>query len=194
MENIANKLPVIGMPVTNFELEAFQNEQIKKVKLSDYKGKWVILFFYPADFTFVCPTELQEMAGYYDEFKKLNTEILSVSTDTAFVHKAWHDNSAAIKTIQFPMLADPTANLCKEMGVYIPAEGLALRGTFIIDPDGVLKAFEVNDNSIGRSAAEVVRKLQAAQYVREHGGEVCPASWKPGSKTLRPGVDLVGKI
>lgn len=194
MENTVNKLPVIGQPVINFELESFQNEQIKKVQLSDFKGKWVILFFYPADFTFVCPTELQEMAEHYEEFKKLNTEILSISTDTAFVHKAWHDNSPAIKIIEFPMLADPTGNMCKEMGVYIPREGLALRGTFIIDPDGILKAYEVNDNSIGRSAPELLRRLQAAQFVREHGGEVCPASWKPGAKTLKPGVDLVGKI
>ncbi len=189
-----NKLPVIGQKVADFELSAFQNNKQLKIKLSDYLGKWLVLFFYPADFTFVCPTELEDLADHYEEFKKMNVEILSVSTDTVFVHKAWHDNSPAIKKIEFPMVADPTGALSKEMGVYIPNEGLALRGTFIIDPDGVLKAFEVHDNSIGRSADELVRKLQAAEYVRGHGGEVCPAKWKPGSKTLKPGMDLVGKI
>jgi len=193
-ESSDNKLPIIGQPVAAFELEAYHEEKIKKISLTDYKGKWVVLFFYPADFTFVCPTELQELAENYEEFKKLNTEILSVSTDTVFTHKAWHDNSKAIKKIKFPMLADPTGKLSRELGVYIPSAGLDLRGTFIIDPDLVLKAFEVHDNSIGRSAAELLRKLQAAQFVREHGGEVCPASWKPGEKTLKPGLDLVGKI
>ena len=189
-----NKLPVIGQKVADFELAAFQNNKQIKVKLSDYLGKWLVLFFYPADFTFVCPTELEDVAEHYEELKKMNVEVLSVSTDTVFVHKAWHDNSPAIKKIEFPMVADPTGALSKEMGVYIPSEGLALRGTFIIDPDGVLKAVEVHDNSIGRSADELVRKLQAAEYVRGHGGEVCPAKWKPGSKTLKPGMDLVGKI
>ncbi len=189
-----NKLPVIGKPIASFELEAFHNEKIKKIKLSDYHGQWLILFFYPADFTFVCPTELEEMANHYDEFQKLNTEVLSVSTDTVFVHKAWHDNSPAIKKINFPMLADPTGKLCREFGTYIEDEGLALRGTFLIDPEGILKAFEIHDNSIGRSADELLRKVQAAQYVAAHGGEVCPANWKPGEKTLKPGLDLVGKI
>lgn len=189
-----NKLPVIGKPIASFELEAFHNEKIKKIKLSDFRGQWLILFFYPADFTFVCPTELEEMANHYDEFQKLNTEVLSVSTDTVFVHKAWHDNSPAIKKINFPMLADPTGKLCREFGTYIEDEGLALRGTFLIDPEGILKAFEIHDNSIGRSADELLRKVQAAQYVAAHGGEVCPANWKPGAKTLKPGLDLVGKI
>ncbi len=189
-----NKLPVIGQQVTDLEMEVFHNEETKKIKLSAYRGKWVILFFYPADFTFVCPTELEEMALSYPEFSKMNTEVISVSRDTVFVHKAWHDHSPAIKKITFPMAADPTGTICREFGVMIESEGLALRGTFIIDPEGVLKAFEVHDNSIGRSAAELVRKIQAAQYVAEHGGEVCPASWRPGGKTLRPGMDLVGKI
>ncbi len=194
MSEFVNKWPVIGQKIADFELDAFQNEKQIKLKLSDYLGKWIVLFFYPADFTFVCPTELEDVADHYDELTKMNVEVLSVSTDTVFVHKAWHDNSPAIKKITFPMVADPTGNLSREMGVYIPAEGLALRGTFIIDPDGVLKAFEIHDNSIGRSADELVRKLQAAQYVRTHGGEVCPAKWKPGAKTLKPGMDLVGKI
>lgn len=184
----------IDEKVQDFELEAFHNEEVKKVKLSDYKGKWVILVFYPADFTFICPTELEELAENYEEFKKLGAEVLSVSTDTAFVHKAWHDNSPAIKKIKFPMLADPTGKLCRDFGTYIEAEGLSLRGSFIIDPDGVLKTFEMHDNSIGRSAKELLRKLQAAIFVREHKGEVCPAGWEPGKKTLKPGLDLVGKI
>jgi len=176
-----------------FTTDAYHEEEIKKISLSDYKNKWVVLFFYPADFTFVCPTELGELAEKYDKFKKLGVEILSVSTDTAFVHKAWHDNSETIKTVEFPMIADPTGKITKDYKVYIENEGLSLRGTFMIDPDGVLKAYEVHDNSIGRSADELIRKIQAAQFVRQHG-EVCPANWRPGKKTLKPGLDLVGKI
>lgn len=187
----------VGHEVPDMELEAFHENKIKKIRLSDYrgkKGKWVILFFYPADFTFVCPTELEEMADHYAEFKKLGAEILSVSTDTVFVHKAWHNESKAIKKIKFPMLADPTGKLSKMMQVYIDEEGVALRGSFIIDPEGVLQTIEVNTNDIGRSARELLRKLKAAKFVREHGGQVCPASWEPGDKTLKPGLDLVGKI
>lgn len=194
MPNSESVVIKIGETVPDFSFEIFQNEQIQKVKLSDYKGKWTILFFYPADFTFVCPTELEEMADNYEEFKKLDAEVLSVSTDTVFVHKAWHDESPAIKKIQFPMVADPTGNLAKAFGTYIEEEGLSLRGTFIINPEGVLKALEINDNSIGRSAAELIRKLQAAKFVAENKGLVCPASWRPGAKTLKPGLDLVGKI
>lgn len=192
--NTYNKLPTIGSSIADFELASYQNGKLGKVKLSEYSGKWLVLFFYPADFTFVCPTELEEMADHYEEFKKLNTEIISVSTDTAFVHKAWHDTSPAIKKISFPMAADPTGDLCKELGVYIPNEGLALRGTFVFDPKGKLVVMEVNENSVGRNVQELLRKLQAAQYVYSHNGEVCPASWKPGSKTLTPNEDLIGKI
>ena len=184
----------INDKVPDFSADAFLDEKTVKVKLSDLKGTWVVVFFYPADFTFICPTELGELADHYDMFKKLNAEVLSVSTDTVFVHKAWHDHSSTIKKIRFPMLADPTGHLARLFGTYIDNEGLALRGTFIIDPDGVLKCMEIHDNSIGRSSDELLRKLQAAQFVREHGGEVCPASWKPGSKTLKPGLDLVGKL
>lgn len=187
MVKINNKAP-------EFTAKAFQNNKFQTVNLSDYKGKWVVLFFYPADFTFVCPTELGELADRYEEFKKLNCEIISVSRDTEFVHKAWHDNSDTIKKIKFPMLADPTGKICQDYGVYIWEDGLSLRGTFIIDPEGVLKALEVNDNSIGRNADELIRKVQAAQYVNEHEGEVCPMGWKPGAETLKPGIDLVGKI
>ena len=154
----------------------------------------MVVFFYPADFTFVCPTELEDMAEHYAALQEMNVEVVSVSTDTPFAHKAWHDTSEAIKKIQFPMAADPTGEISRAFGVYIADEGVALRGTFIIDPDGILKAFEVHDNSIGRNAAELVRKIQAAQYVATHGGEACPAKWKPGEDTLTPGVDLVGKI
>jgi peroxiredoxin (alkyl hydroperoxide reductase subunit C) len=175
-------------------LEIFQNEKINKIKLSDYKDQWLVLIFYPADFTFICPTELEEMANHYKEFKKLGAEVLSISTDTVFVHKAWHDHSPAIKKITFPMVADPTGKLCKEFGVYIKEKGLSLRGSFVIDPESVLKAYEIHDNSIGRSAKELLRKLQAAIFVRENNGEVCPANWTPGEKTLKPGVDLIGKI
>lgn len=186
--------PLINQTIIEAEFEAFHDNKIKKIKLSDYRGKWLVLFFYPADFTFVCPTELSEMADYYEEFKKLNTEIISVSTDTVFVHKAWHDESPVIKKISFPMAADPTGNLSRQLNVYINEEGLALRGTFVIDPDGKIKVMEVHDNSVGRSAPELLRKIQAAIFVREHNGEVCPASWKPGAATLKPGLDLVGKI
>lgn len=185
---------MIGKKVENISFAIFHENEFKDVYLADYAGKWLILFFYPADFTFICPTELQELAGLYEEFKKEGAEILSVSTDTKFVHKAWHDSSEAIKLVNFPMAADPTGNLAKMFGVYIPAEGLALRGTFIISPEGEVKSIEVNDNSIGRSGRELLRKLRAAKFVSEHDGLVCPASWEPGTETLEPGIDLVGKI
>jgi len=185
---------ISDLEIANFELEAFQNEEIKKLKLSNYKGQWLVLIFYPADFTFICPTELEEAANYYEEFKKLGAEILSVSTDTVFVHKAWHDDSPAIKKIKFPMVADPAGKLCREFGTYIEEEGVSLRGSFIIDNESVLKAYEIHDNSIGRSAKELLRKLQAAIFVKEHKGEVCPAGWRPGEKTLKPGLNLIGKI
>lgn len=184
----------IGQQIPDLPFEYFQNEQFKKAKLSDYQGKWLVLMFYPADFTFVCPTELSEAASKYGEFKKVGAEIISFSTDTVFVHKAWHDTSPVIKSITYPMGADPTGNMCHAFGTYLEMEGLSLRGTFIIDPDGILKAMDIHDNSIGRNIDEIFRKLQASQYVREHKGEVCPASWRPGAKTLKPGVNLVGKI
>lgn len=184
----------IGQKVNDFEVQVYQNDDIKKLKLSDLKGKWAVLLFYPADFTFICPTELEEAANYYEEFQKAGAEIISVSTDTVYTHKGWHDVSPAIKKIKYPMAADPTGNLCREFGTYIDEAGLSLRGTFIIDPDGVLKSADIHDNSIGRAAGEILRKVQAAKFVRENKGEVCPASWKPGAKTLKPGLNLVGKI
>jgi len=184
----------INEKISDFELEIFQNEEIRKIKLSDYKSKWLILIFYPADFTFICPTELEEAAYHYEEFKQLGAEVMSVSTDTVFAHKAWHDTSPAIKGVKFAMGADPTGNLCRFFGTYIEEEGVSLRGAFIIDPEGILKSYEINDNSLGRNTKELLRKLQAAKFVRDHKGQVCPASWEPGKDTLKPGLDLVGKI
>jgi len=184
----------IGEKIPDFAFSAFHDGKDKKLKFSSYKGKWLVLIFYPADFTFVCPTELEEAANYYKEFQKLGAEVFSISTDTVFVHKAWHDQSPAIKKIKFPMVADPTGNICRAFGTYIETEGLSLRGSFIVDPNGIVRAYEMHDNSIGRSIGELLRKLQAAKFVNEHKGLVCPASWTPGKKNLEPGLDLVGKI
>jgi peroxiredoxin (alkyl hydroperoxide reductase subunit C) len=184
----------IGEKVPEFEAKAFHNGNETNVKLTNYKGKWVVLLFYPADFTFICPTELEEAAILYPEFQKENAEILSVSTDSVFVHKAWHDTSEAIKKIKFPMLADTNGGICKIFGTLME-DGLSLRASLIIDPDGVLKYIEMHHNDIGRNSNETLRKLQAAKFVYENGGvEVCPASWSPGKKTIKPGMDLVGKI
>jgi NADH-dependent peroxiredoxin subunit C len=184
----------IGQTISNGTYQAFHKDQIRSLKLSEFRGKWVALVFYPGDFTFICPTELQELGGLYPDFQKLGAEVLSVSTDSVFVHKAWHDTSPAIKEIGYPMVADPTGRLSREFGTYLEDEGVSLRGSFLIDPDGVVKVGEIHDNSIGRNAHELLRKLQAAVHVRAGKGEVCPASWKPGDKTLQPGLDLVGKI
>lgn len=198
-----DSLVKVGHEVPDYEFEIYQDDKIKTVRFSDYKGKWLIVVFYPADFTFVCPTELEELAENYPEFKKLEAEVISVSADTVFTHKAWHDTSPAIQKIEYPMAADPAGRLARGFGVYIEPngiehtedEGLALRGTFVIDPDLVLRTMEIHDNAIGRSAKELVRKLQAAQFVRAHGGQVCPAEWNPGDDTLKGGdLDLVGKI
>ncbi len=184
----------INQKAPDFEEDAFIENSIKKIKLSDYRGKWVVLFFYPADFTFVCPTELGDLADNYEKFIGLNTEIISVSTDTAFVHKAWHDNSETIKKIKFPMLADPSARVCKAYNTLIPEDGLSLRATFLIDPEGIIKTFEFNNNNIGRSTNEIIRKLQAAIYTNENTNQVCPMNWGPDKPTLTPGLDLVGKL
>jgi NADH-dependent peroxiredoxin subunit C len=177
-----------------FEGQVFHKGEFKKVTHENLLGKWSVLFFYPADFTFVCPTELGDLQDKYAELSKLGVEVYSVSTDTHFTHKAWHDTSETIKRVEYPMLADPTGKLSRALGVYIEEEGLAYRGTFVFDPEGKLKVCEIHDNGIGRNAEELVRKIQAAQFVAEHSGEVCPAKWKPGQATLKPGLDLVGKI
>jgi peroxiredoxin len=185
---------LINTEIKPFKATAYHNGKFIDVTEATLKGKWSAVVFYPADFTFVCPTELGDLADHYDEFKKLGVEIYSVSTDTHFTHKAWHDTSDTIKKIQYPMIGDPTGTITRNFGVMIEEEGLALRGTFLIDPQGVIKAYEVNDLGIGRSATDLLRKVQAAQYVASHPGEVCPASWKPGAETLAPSLDLVGKI
>jgi NADH-dependent peroxiredoxin subunit C len=186
--------PIVGRKLPDLELQAFQNEEIKKLKFSDYAGKWIVLVFYPADFTFICPTELAAINELYPQFQAAGAEVFSVSTDSVFVHKAWHDSSPMIKNITFPMIADPTRKLCRALGTYLEDEGMSLRATVIADPDGVIRAMDVHDNSIGRSSDEILRKLQAAIFVRENKTEVCPVNWHPGSKTLKPGLDLVGKL
>lgn len=184
----------IGDEVPDITAEVFHKGEIKNVHLSDFKGKWLILAFYPRDFTFVCPTELEDLAVNYEKFQKEDAEIISVSTDTAYVHLAWHMDSPAIGKVNYPMMADPTGKVCKAFGTYIEEEGVSQRGTFIIDPDGILKAMDIHDNSIGRTAQEILRKLQASRYVREHPGMVCPANWKPGDEAMEETLDKVGKI
>ncbi len=185
---------LINSTIKPFKATAYHNGEFVPVSDADLKGKWSVVFFYPADFTFVCPTELGDLADYYDQLQEMGVEVYSVSTDTHFTHKAWHDASETIKKIKFPMIGDPTGAISRNFEVMIEEEGLALRGTFVMDPEGVIKVSEVHDLGIGRSAKELVRKIQAAQYVASHDGEVCPASWQPGEETLSPSLDLVGKI
>jgi len=185
---------LINSEIKPFKAQAYHNGKFVPVTDADLKGKWSVVFFYPADFTFICPTELGDLADHYDSFQKMGVEIYSVSTDTHFTHKAWHDTSSTIRKIRYPMVADPTGTLSRNFDVMIEADGLALRGTFVINPEGIIKIMEVLDDSVGRSATELIRKIQAAQYVATHKGEVCPASWKPGNETLAPSLDLVGKI
>jgi NADH-dependent peroxiredoxin subunit C len=187
-------MSLINTPIKPFKATAFHNGNFVTVTEADFKGKWSAVVFYPADFTFVCPTELGDLADRYADFKKLGVEIYGVSTDTHFTHKAWHDASDTIKKVQYPLVGDPTGSLARNFGVMIEAEGLALRGTFVINPEGIIKVMEVHDLGIGRDASELLRKVQAAQYVATHDGEVCPARWQPGQTTLRPSLDLVGKI
>ena len=171
-------MSLINKEVSPFSVQAYADETFKTVTKDDLLGKWSVFFFYPADFTFVCPTELEDLQNNYEEFKKIGCEVYSVSCDTHFVHKAWHDHSEAISKITFPMIGDPTQALARDFEVLIEADGLAERGTFIIDPDGKIVSYEV----------------RACQFVRENGNEVCPAKWRPGAKTLKPGIDLVGAI
>lgn len=184
----------INTEVKPFKAQAFHNGEFITVTEQDLKGKWSLVFFYPADFTFVCPTELEDLADNYDTFKKLGVEIYSVSTDTHFTHKAWHDTSPAIGKIKYPMIGDPTGTISRNFDVMIEEEGIADRGAFVIDPDGKIQIIEINAGGIGRDASELLRKIKAAQYVASHPGEVCPAKWKEGDKTLAPSLDLVGKI
>ena len=187
-------MSLINTQIKPFKATAYHKGQFIDVSEQSLKGKWSVIVFYPADFTFVCPTELEDLADNYAEFQKMGVEIYAVSTDTHFAHKAWHDTSAAIKKVQYPMVGDPTAALSRNFEVLIEEEGLALRGTFVINPEGQIKVLEVHDNGIGRDASELLRKVKAAQYVAANPGEVCPAKWKQGAATLKPSVELVGKI
>ncbi len=185
---------IINTQVQAFNATAFHNGDFIEVSDADLRGKWSVVMFYPADFTFVCPTELGDMADHYAQLQEMGVQVYSVSTDTHFTHKAWHDSSDTIGKIQFPMIGDPTGKISRNFGVMIEEDGLALRGTFVINPEGEIKVAELHDLGIGRSAKELLRKVQAAQYVAEHDGEVCPAAWQPGEDTLSPSLDLVGKI
>lgn len=187
-------MSLINTEVKPFTAQAFHGGKFITVSEADLKGKWSVVFFYPADFTFVCPTELEDLADNYVEFKNLGVEIYAVSTDTHFSHKAWHDSSDAINKIDYPMVGDPTHVISRNFDVLIEDAGLADRGTFVIDPEGKIQIVEITAGGIGRDAKELLRKVKAAQYVAAHPGEVCPAKWQEGEKTLAPSLDLVGKI
>ena len=187
-------MSLIQKEVSDFSVKAFQNEEFFDVTKKDILGKWSIFFFYPADFTFVCPTELEDLSNKYSDFKAAGCEVYSVSCDTHFVHKAWHDASDRIKKLQYPMLADPTHALSKDFEVYIEADGVAERGSFIVNPEGKIVAYDVTSGNVGRNADELFRRFQAGQFVHEHGDEVCPAKWQPGAETLKPSLDLVGQL
>jgi peroxiredoxin (alkyl hydroperoxide reductase subunit C) len=187
-------MSLINTQIKPFTATAYQNGKFIPVSDETMKGKWSVVVFYPADFTFVCPTELEDLADNYDEFKKLGVEVYGVSTDSHFAHKAWHDTSPAIGKVQYPLIGDPTTTLSRNFDVLIEEEGMALRGTFVINPEGQIKLCEIHDNGIGRDASELLRKVKAAQYVAAHPGEVCPAKWTEGEETLTPSLDLVGKI
>ena len=187
-------MALINTTIKPFTAEAYKNGKFLTVTDADVAGKWAIFFFYPADVTFVCPTELEDLADHYAEFQKLGVEIYSVSTDTHFSHKAWHDSSPAIGKINYTMLGDPSGQVTNNFDAMRPGVGLADRSTFLVDPDGVIQFTETTSEGIGRNAAELLRKVKAAQYVRSHPGEVCPAKWEEGEATLAPSLDLVGKI
>jgi peroxiredoxin len=185
---------LINSTVLPFQATAFHQGKFVEVSQENFKARWSVVFFYPADFTFVCPTELGDLADHYVTFQSLDVEIYAVSTDTHFTHKAWHDQSETIGKIQFPMVADPTGAMTRNFGVMIESAGLAERATFVIDPSGKIQIIEINAGGIGRNAQELIRKIKAAQYVATHPGEVCPAKWQEGEKTLAPSLDLIGKI
>jgi peroxiredoxin len=185
---------LIGTEVMPFTATAFHDGAFVDVTDADLHGRWSVVFFYPADFTFVCPTELGDLADHYAELQGLGVEVFSVSTDTHFVHKAWHEASDTIGKITYPMIGDPSGAISNNFDVMRPGEGVAERATFVIDPDGVIQILEISCEGVGRNAAELLRKIKAAQYVRNHPGEVCPAKWEEGAATLAPSLDLVGKI
>ncbi len=187
-------MSVLNSKIKPFTAQAFKGGKFIEVTEKDVLGKWAVFFFYPADFTFVCPTELGDVADHYAELQKMGVEVYSVSTDTHFVHKAWHDTSDTIGKIQYTMLGDPTWQISQNFDCLREGQGLADRATFIVDPEGVIQAMEITAEGIGRNAEDLLRKVKAAQYVASHPGEVCPAKWKEGEKTLAPSLDLVGKI
>ena len=187
-------MALINTAIKPFKANAFRNGEFVEVSSDDIKGKWAIFFFYPADFTFVCPTELVDLADKYEELKALAVKVYSVSTDTHFTHKAWHDASDTIAKINYTMIGDPTGEITRNFDCMRENMGLADRATFIVDPDGIIQAMEITAEGIGRDADDLVRKVKAAQYVASHPGEVCPAKWKEGEATLAPSLDLVGKI
>ena len=187
-------MSIINTTVQPFKTQAFHNGKFVEVTEQNLKGRWSVLIFMPAAFTFNCPTEVEDAADNYNEFQKAEAEVYIVTTDTHFSHKVWHETSAAVGKARFPLVGDPTHTLTNMFGVHIPEEGLALRGTFIINPEGVVKTAEIHDNAIARDVKETLRKLKAAQYTAAHPGEVCPAKWNEGSKTIAPSLDLVGKI
>ena len=187
-------MPLIGSQIKPFSTTAFHQGKFVPVTDADTKGKWSVFFFYPADFTFVCPTELEDLAAQYETLQKMGVEVYAVSTDTHFSHKAWHDSSPAIGKINYYMLGDQNHVISTNFDVLREGQGLADRGTFVVDPDGVIQVMEVTCEGVGRNAEELVRKIKAAIYVREHPGQVCPAKWEEGAETLAPSIDLVGKI
>jgi len=187
-------MSMINKEIADFSVQAYVGKEFKTLSKNDVLGHWSIFFFYPADFTFVCPTELEDLADRYADFKAAGCEIYAVSTDSHFVHKAWHDVSERIRKINFPMMADPTHAVSWDFDVLIESDGMAERGSFIVNPEGLIVSYEVSAGSVGRDAGELFRKLKACQFVREHGGEVCPAKWQPGGETLKPSLDLVGRL
>lgn len=187
-------MALINTQIKPFKATAYHHGEFVEVSDETIRGRWSAFVFYPADFTFVCPTELEDLADHYAAFQELGVDIYGVSTDTHFAHKAWHDTSEAISKVKYALVGDPTATLARNFEVLIEEEGVALRGTFLVDPEGKIKLYEIHDNGIGRNAEELLRKVKAAQYVANHPGEVCPAKWKEGDRTLEPSLDLVGKI
>lgn len=187
-------MSLINTAVPAFKANAFHNGKFIEVTEASLKGKWSVIVFMPAAFTFNCPTEVEDAAENYAEFQKIGAEVYIVTTDTQFSHKVWHETSPAVGKAKFPLVGDPTHQLTRAFGVHIEEEGLALRGTFVVNPDGVIKTLEIHDNAIARDMNETLRKLKAAQFVANNPGQVCPAKWKEGEKTLKPSLDLVGKI
>ncbi|HAF40860.1 MAG TPA: peroxiredoxin [Sphingobium sp.] len=187
-------MALINTPLKPFKATAYKQGKFVDVTDADVKGKWAVFFFYPADFTFVCPTELEDLADIYPTLQGMGVEVYSVSTDTHFCHKAWHDTSPAIGKINYYMLGDQNHALSTQFDVLREGVGLADRGTFVLDPEGVIQLVEITPEGVGRNAAELLRKVKALQYWASHPGEVCPAKWEEGAETLAPSLDLVGKI